>query len=118
LPDFLSPAWIEACDAAVTAAGLASPERFVVQNRVSGDGAVVSYHLVVDSNGARVNEGDHPDPTVTYSLGSATAQGIASGELDPYEEFMAGRLEISGDSSTLVDNQHLLESLQAAIAGV
>ena len=68
--------------------------------------------------GNRVNQGDHPDPTVTYRLGSATAEGIASGELDPYEEFMAGRLEISGESSTLVDNQHLLESLQVAIAGV
>jgi putative sterol carrier protein len=117
LAELLSPAWIAAADAAVAAANLALSEPLVVQNDVvRSDGTVATYHVEVTGAGARLRSGAHADPTVTYRLPITTAQGIASGDLDPYAEFMAGRLEVDGDTTKLVDHQDLIAALQAAIA--
>lgn len=117
--DFLSPAWIEAADASLAAAKISAPDPIVVQHVVVGDaGSMVTFHVAVDPDGGRVLPGSHENPTVTYRSGSATAAGIAAGELDPYAEFMAGRLEISGNTSALADRQDLIESLQTAFSRV
>ena len=117
MAEFLSQAWIEAADLSVAAAKLSASEPLAIQNVVTNpDGSVVIYHVAIDASGARVRAGEHGDPTVVYRFGLHTAAGIAAGELDPYAEFMSGRLEITGDSTALVGHKAVLEALQAAVA--
>lgn len=56
-----------------------------------------NYNLVINDGTCKLNEGDHPDPSVTLIMNSETLQGIVSGETDGMQAFMAGQLRAEGD---------------------
>ena len=67
----------------------------VYQFRVDGRGA---FHLEVRDGEFEVRPGDHPRPSVTFLFADLeTALGIVTGELDPMNVFMAGRIRTDGN---------------------
>ena len=128
---FLSPAWIEALDAAASAdASLAAATgtlALVVEQEVLGgpDGDV-TFHVAFDHGSVRVGLGpaarstggdDHP-PMVRFSQGYETARAIARGTESAQRAFMTGSLQVGGDLRVLLDHQATLAALDDVFAGV
>ena len=67
------------------------------------------------SVGARLGPGPIPEqPTTTISVSAADAAAMASGELNPLEAFMAGRIRVAGDVALMMQMQAI--QMQAAAA--
>lgn len=75
---------------------LAGLVRVCVTDGVGGDWAL----------GVKLGPGEIPaEPTTTVSLRAADADAMASGELNPLEAFMGGRIQIAGDLTLLMQIQ-------------
>jgi|SRR5579884_12333 len=55
------------------------------------------YQLVIDDAACSVQEGEHPNPHVTFSMSAEDCLGVLSGRLDGYSVFLSGRVRVSGD---------------------
>ena len=56
--------------------------------------------------GFKLGPGEIPaDPTLTVTLGADDAAALESGELNPIEAFMAGRIQVDGDIALLMQMQ-------------
>ena len=65
------------------------------------------------SVGFKLGPGDIPDePTTTVTLTSEDAAAMGSGELNPLEAFMAGRIQVAGDMTLMMQMQAV--AMQAA----
>lgn len=121
---YLSPAWQEAAAAAVAADPRLQQARpaipvVLAQVVVPGDGsddAVASWHVTFGPDGVVWQQGPAPAADVTFTCTTETAWSIQCGEQSAQAAFMAGRLRIGGDTSTLLTNQELLTALNDALA--
>lgn len=55
------------------------------------------YYLVVQDGNLDVQQGEHDDPSLTFSTDSATLKGVMSGEVNGMQAFMSGKLKASGN---------------------
>jgi len=131
---FLSPAWIDALDAAATsdpalAAATDQLTLVVEQEVLDGPDGDVTFHVAFDHGVVRVAAGPaHTDddagesgqapPTVRFSQGYATARAIALGTESAQRAFMSGSLQVGGDLRVLLDHQATLAALDDVFAGV
>jgi hypothetical protein len=137
VPPYLSPAWVQAFNAAladldltdaITAAAAGSVTAalgtYGVAQVVTGapldlagpDGTVRTV-LTVDRT--RITLQADPDGTrpanVTMVLAFADAVAIARGELDPADALSAGRVRVKGELAVLVAGQSVLNAASAAL---
>jgi hypothetical protein len=129
---YLSPEWVQAFDAALSALDLtdaiaaaasgslaAADGAFSVAQLVSGvpsevaDGSEVRVvlsvaeghaHLALDADGA----GSEAPATATIALEYTDALALALGRLDPADALAAGRVRVRGDLAALVAGQEVL----------
>jgi len=131
MPPYLSPAWVQAFNAALADLDLidavaaacagsltASKGAFSVAQVVTDapDGAVRTV-LTVDDG--RITLRSDPDETlpsnVTVVLAYADALAIARGEQDPADALAAGRVRVRGELAVLVAGQSVLNAAAAAL---
>lgn len=55
------------------------------------------YQLVIEEAVCSVEEGEHHNPHVTFSMSAEDCLGILAGRLDGYSVFLSGRVRVSGD---------------------
>jgi hypothetical protein len=128
MPQFLSPEWVAAFDAALDGvtvpgpgedAGLAAVDgRFTVIQEVHGapDGDV-TVALTVSDGSLHLSRPDSGRPgaeaaDVAISLSYEDAVALSKGELMAAEALTAGRIRVRGDLSVLVASQQMLASAQ------
>lgn len=56
-----------------------------------------NYCLIVKEGTCEIKQGDNPDANVTLIMDGDTFKGIATGETDGMQAFMAGKLRAEGD---------------------
>ena len=142
MPPYLSPAWIQAFNAALegldltdaiaaagagslTAAGGTFPVAQVVTDAPGAAGAAgaggVRWRGAHRPHGGRWPDHARADPeeslssNVTIVLPYADALAIARGELDPAEALAAGRVRVRGELAVLVAGQSILNAASAAL---
>jgi len=130
---FLSPAWIDALDAAAstdTALSAATEQLTLVveQEVLDGPDGDVTFHVAFDQGVVRVGSGpaEAPGeadagpapPMVRFSQGYATARAIALGTESAQRAFMSGSLQVGGDLRVLLDHQATLAALDDVFAEV
>jgi len=91
------------------AAGLAGIEGSVLWV-VEGAGGG-KYCLAFSGGKIKVTEGDKPDATATVTLDMATWKELASGATNAQAAFMAGKVQISGDLSLLMQIQGVMPGM-------
>ena len=114
---FLSADWLHALDAALRTAEIPDVdgsfvlEQVVVDVPGSGD---VRYCVMVDREGARIEESSTPDVRLTTDYEMAVA--IASGRGNAQQALALGRLRIGGDLDAFAAHTTLLFALRDATA--
>ncbi len=76
------------------AAGLKAVIQFKFSGVEAGD-----WFITIQDGHCMVEKGIHPAPQMTLSADSADFIKVFSGELDPMQAFMHGKLKLSGDMS-------------------
>jgi hypothetical protein len=120
VPEFLSPEWIAALDAA--AAPLVVPEGVgdltieQVVRRAPGD--EVRYQVVFAAGRVRVVPGDGAEPDVRVITDAGTAAAIHRGELSAQAALAAGRAKLQGPIQHLRGREAVLRGLDDAFASV
>jgi putative sterol carrier protein len=127
MPQFLSPEWVAAFDAALAGvtvpgpgdeAGLAAVDgRFtVIQEIRGGPNGDVTVALTVSDGALHLslpeNDKSAADADVAISLAYEDAVALSKGELVAAEALTAGRIRVRGDLSVLVASQQMLASAQ------
>jgi SCP-2 sterol transfer family len=136
MPPYLSPAWVDAFNAAlegldlsaaITAAGAGSltvsQGNFSVAQVVTdapGDGSGgVAVRTVLAVRDGHITLSSDPDAAlpsnVTIALPYADALAIARGELDPADALAAGRVRVRGELAVLVAGQAILNAASVAL---
>ncbi len=127
--EFLSQEWIEALDAAASAAGArrdaaaestsAAPDGEIViqQIVVDASGSETAYHLVL-ADGVSVRPGRAVSPTITFTTDRETAAAVSQGAQSAQAAFMTGRLRIAGDVQTLTAHQAATSDIDDLFAAV
>ncbi len=137
MPRYLSPAWVESFDTAlsvldladaIAAAGAgslaAADGRFTVvqvvtavPDDVQAGGGDVHLVLTVEDGRARLalDEAGTATGTATIVLGYPEAVAMARGELDPADALAAGRVRVRGDLAALVAGQDVLATATARL---
>lgn len=131
MPQFLSPEWVAAFDAALDGvtvpgpgddAGLAAVDgRFTVIQEVRGaPGGDVTVALTVSDGALHLSlspdqqlAADAADVAISLSYEDAVA--LSKGELVAAEALTAGRIRVRGDLSVLVASQQMLASAQSHV---
>jgi hypothetical protein len=121
--EFLSLGWIDALDRAVRETSplpaLGASGRIVLEQRVIGaPRGEVTYHLVIESAGARVAPGPVADADLVMITGYESACGINRGSTNAQRELGAGRLKITGDIGALLARADVLTTLGDAFASL
>ncbi len=118
--EFATEAWIEALDAAASVVDLGddavAAEGFVLQQVVTGD-LPAAWIVAVEAGHVRYRSGRAEAPDVTLTSDRDTARAIHSGDESAQAAFMAGRLRIGGDPTSLVRVQAVLARLDGALPG-
>jgi len=137
MPRYLSPAWVESFDTALSALDLAdaiatagagslaaADGRFTVVQVVTGvpedvhtGGGDVHLVLTVADGQARLalDEAGTATGTATIVLGYREAVAMARGELEPADALAAGRVRVRGDLAALVAGQDVLATATAKL---
>ncbi len=139
---FLSPAWVQEYNYALSGvvlpgpgpdAGLAAADgRFIVCQEVRGgpdgdvqlllvaDGGRLRFSLVPLDNAAPDGSGPDADhrPDVTIALSYEDAAAMSKGELSPAEALNEGRVRVRGDLSVLVAGQQLVDAARDHVDGL
>jgi putative sterol carrier protein len=120
VPEYLSPAWFDAADAAVRAdAGLADAGRgihLVLQQTVDDPDPGTTWHIRIDDGAVSLVVGAADDATVTFHCDRATALDVHQGRTSAQAAFMAGNLRVGGDVGALLAHQELLAGLTDVLA--
>ena len=128
MPQFLSPEWVAAFDAALDGvtvpgpgedAGLGAVDgRFTVLQEVHGaPGGDVTVALSASDGALHLSRSPDPQEAadaadVAISLSYEDAVALSKGELVAAEALTAGRIRVRGDLSVLVASQQMLASAQ------
>ena len=128
MPQFLSPEWVAAFDAALAGvkvpgpgedAGLAAldGEFTVIQEVHGGPSGDLTVALTVSDGSLHLSLPDGEPPgaeaaDVAISLSYEDAVALSQGELVAAEALTAGRVRVRGDLSVLVASQQMLASAQ------
>jgi putative sterol carrier protein len=100
-------------------AELGRESTLVIEQRVSdtpnGD---LTYHVIVDKEGARVVVGRAPAPDVTLATDFATAAALHRGDTNAQQAMAAGRFTIGGRIDELVRRREAFERLTDVFASV
>jgi len=102
----IDDAWVRALNAKLAAGSGSTPDPLVLQYVVTDDGidaADYRYHLVLGPDGDRAFPGAADAPDATFRLSAATAESIRSGERSSEEAFLAGDLDLEGDTTAIVE---------------
>jgi putative sterol carrier protein len=119
MPQFLSPEWIEALDAAAREAAVPAGVRLVIQQVVTEEGGgEVHYHLVLDDGRLRVYPGDAPAADVTLVQSREVAAALSRGELNAQQALEAGRLKLRGEIGHLAREGKALTTVADVFAAV
>ena len=122
MPEYLSEMWLDELDRAVRASVSVSALAPIVIEQVVHDvpgRGEVRYRFRVDRDGARVTEGDAPEPPdVRLTTDYPTAVAIALGKENAQIALARGRLRLGGDVDTLVRRADALGALDDATAGL
>lgn len=113
VPSYLSAAWIAALGEAVAGSddlARAAAAPLVVGYEVTDGAEVVTYHVRLAPDGCSAGPGAD-DADVVFRADRATAMAIARGDLRAQRAFMAGRIQLSGDVSALLDRADALAVL-------
>jgi putative sterol carrier protein len=108
MPRYLSPEWLDAAQVAMensesvrrATGGVALVVQHVVTDGPDGD---VTFHVRVDDTGVQLQKGQAPDATVVFTERYDIAAAIGRGELSAQSAFMMGRIRVSGDLPTLIE---------------
>jgi hypothetical protein len=108
---FLSEEWIDALDRALRTALIRADGRFVVEQVVHDvpDRGTVTYQVLFDDDGARIERGAPADVRITTDF--ATAREIARGTTNAQTALAAGRLRIGGRMEVLTQHAEALASI-------
>ncbi len=97
--------------------GAGAPSPAALQQMESLDGVIKM--VVAGGEGGdwslafKLGQGEIPDePTTTITITAADADAMATGELDPMQAFMAGRVQVAGDMALMMQMQAI--QMQAA----
>jgi hypothetical protein len=116
---FLTDEWVDALTHAAQQHPNATPSTLIVEYRVrDGDGEPFVYHLRFVGPHIEVRKGPAAAAVVAFTTNRETACAIARGELSAPAAFMAGRLQLSGDTAALLRNSHVLVAVDDVFAGV
>jgi putative sterol carrier protein len=122
VPEYLSPAWFDAADAALRAdPGLADASRgihLVLQQTVGDPEPATTWHIRFDDGAVSLVVGPADDATVTFHCDRATAVDVHRGRTGAQAAFMAGNLRVGGDVSALLAHQELLAALSDVLASL
>jgi hypothetical protein len=118
--DYLSPAWFEAADAALSAdprlAEATGGVHLVLQQSVDDPAPGVTWHIRIDDGSVHLVPGLAEDATVTFRCDRATAEAVHEGRTSAQAAFMAGHLRVGGDVGALLAHQELLSRLNDVLA--
>jgi ubiquinone biosynthesis protein UbiJ len=118
--DYLSRAWFEAADAALSAdprlAEAARGVHLVLQQSVDDPAPGVTWHIRIDDGSVHLVPATADDATVTFRCDRATAEAVHQGRTSAQAAFMAGHLRVGGDVGALLAHQELLSGLNDVLA--
>ena len=77
---------------------------------VEGEGGG-KFGMVFSGGDLKVQEGDMPDATATVTLDIGTWKEMLAGETNPQAAFMAGKVQIAGDLSLLMQIQGVMPAM-------
>lgn len=120
---YLSLDWFNALSAEVAAsAALAdlAREHTIGVTQVVDDGpeGEVTYHLQVRDGAASFGPGAADPEDVRMVQDWATAVGVATGEQNAQEAFLAGRIRLTGDQQKLIASQPVFAALDTVFKSV
>jgi hypothetical protein len=131
MPRYLSPAWVEAFNAALAGLDLSDAIAGTAEGSLTAaDGSFGVAQVVTDGpdgpirtvltvDGGQVSLVADPDETlpsnVTIVLSYADALAIARAELEPADALAAGRVRVRGELAVLVAGQAVLNAATAAL---
>jgi len=93
-------------EVAAQLAGIEGSVLWVIEGTGGG-----KYALCFSGGSVSVSEGDKPDATSTVTLDIATWKELTHGETNPQAAFMAGKVQIAGDLSLLMQIQGVLPAM-------
>src|SRR5918996_4748967 len=122
MPEFLSPEWIDALDAAAqattlpeSAAGVTLTVEQVVRDSPTGE---VRYHLSLEGGRARVRPGQADAPDLRILAGYDLAARLQRGEISAQQALAEGTLKVQGRLQRLVQAGDALRALEDLVAPV
>jgi len=122
VPEYLSPAWFEAADAALRAdTGLAAAGRgihLVLQQTVDDPAPGTTWHIRVVDGAVSLLVGAADDATVTFHCDRSTALDVHRGRTSAQAAFMSGRLRVGGNLAVLASSLGDLDAVADHLAGV
>jgi hypothetical protein len=125
MPTHLSPDWLAALDAAAAGhpslAAATTGVHLVIEQVVTDGDDRVTWHVAINDGTVRVlagPAGQNSVPLVRFSTDRATARAVADGAITAQSAFMAGNLQVGGDTSALLAHHDLLAGVGEVFAGV
>jgi hypothetical protein len=121
--EFLSREWLAELDAAARAsdrlATLAPDTTLVVEQRVSGGPhGDVTYQLVIDRDGGRVETGSPGAPDIVLLTDYETGLALHHGEVNAQAAIAGRRMKLRGDIERLLGRAEALRALDDVFASV
>lgn len=113
---FLSEAWLAALADAAAAATVPDELELAVQQVVHDESGEVAYAIRLAGGAVHVERGQIEDPDITFTQDRATAAAIAQGTLSAQAAFMAGRMQVSGDLSAVIEAALAVQALDQVFA--
>lgn len=116
---YLSQAWIDAADGAVSAAAASAPAgRLTIDQHIDG---VVSYRVVIapdDSSIKRLDGAGGAVADASFTQNEPTARAVATGETDAHQAFLLGHITFTGDVDVLIERRDAFAWLAEVLAPV
>ncbi|MDP9464689.1 MAG: SCP2 sterol-binding domain-containing protein [Actinomycetota bacterium] len=120
---YLSLAWIDALSEEVAnsseLAALAGTHQIAVTQIVTdGPEGDVTYHLRLGNGDASFGAGPADGEDVRMEQSWATAQAVATGDLNAQEAFIKGLIRLTGNQQKLIQSQPVFAALDAVFTTV